>query len=63
MFTFGADPEFILEKDGIVYSSIGVIPNKDNCYGEKGHKFYYDNVLAECAIKPSDHEEETISCS
>ena len=61
MFTFGADPEFILEKDGIVYSSIGVIPNKDNCYGEKGHKFYYDNVLAECAIKPSDHEEETIN--
>jgi hypothetical protein len=60
MFTFGADPEFILEKDGIVYSSIGIISNKDDCYEEKGHKFYYDNVLAECAIKPSGHEEEAI---
>ena len=60
MFTFGADPEFILEKNGIVYSSIGIIPNKDNPYEEKGHKFYYDNVLAECAIKPADYEEESI---
>jgi hypothetical protein len=59
--TFGSDPELLLVKDGKPKSAIGVIQGSpDNRIKVKGHEFYYDNVLAECAIKPSSSKKETL---
>lgn len=63
-FTFGTDPEFIIisKKTGRPISAINVI-KRHKSYGKKikGHLFYYDNVLAECAVKPANNEEEAIN--
>ncbi len=52
--TFGSDPELLVtKKDGSPISAIGVVAGDiDNRIKKKGHEFYYDNVLAECAVKP-----------
>jgi len=61
MDSFGSDPEFALSKDNKFYSAIEILRNNiQNRLKIKGHEFYYDNVLAECAIKPSFSKEETI---
>jgi len=61
-FSFGSDPEFMIVKDGKYKSAIGIIQGTvDNRIEINGHEFYYDNVLAECAIKPSCSKEETIA--
>lgn len=61
MFTFGSDPEFMLQ-NGRIRSAIGVIPgSKYNRHDLGEHQCYYDNVLAECAIKPSGSREEAIT--
>ena len=53
MKSFGSDPEFMIQKGGSVVSAIGVISgSKKNRIHASGHEFFYDNVLAECAIKP-----------
>jgi hypothetical protein len=53
-FSFGTDPEFMLEKDGKIYSAIGMLAgDKDRKTKLKEFEFYYDNVLAECTIPPT----------
>lgn len=63
MITFGSDPEFMItNKQGILKSAIGIVNGtKENRFDlGKGHKAYYDNVLAECQIAPSQSAEEAI---
>lgn len=61
MFSFGSDVEFMLEKNGRFYSAIGIINGtKEERLKVDQHEFYYDNVLAECATKPSQSKAETI---
>jgi hypothetical protein len=61
MFTFGSDPEFFVMKDGAFKSAIFVLgKDKDDPYEIEGHKFYYDNVLAEIAIKPAQSPGEAV---
>lgn len=53
-FSFGSDPEFmILDEDNQPISAIGIIKgNRDQRLKIGKHEYYYDNVLAECAIAP-----------
>lgn len=61
MFTFGSDPEFMIVNDGKYYSAIGIIQgDAENRITVRGHQFYYDNVMAECAIKPGKTKREVI---
>lgn len=61
MFSYGSDPEFMLVKDKKYYSAIPIIKGDiADRIKLKGHEFYWDNVLAECAIKPGFSKEETI---
>jgi len=63
MITLGADPEFILrDAEGRLKSAIGVVPGrKEQRYDlGNGHQAYYDNVLAECSIKPGASAEEAV---
>lgn len=61
-FSFGTDPEFILKDAcGRPRSAIGVVPgtrSRRMCRG--GCEFFYDNVLAECAVPPSTTREEAV---
>lgn len=60
--TFGSDPEFLLVKDRTPKSAIAIIQGSpDNRIKVKGHEFYYDNVLAECAIKPGKSKKEVLA--
>jgi hypothetical protein len=60
-FSFGSDPEFMLVKDGDYYSAIGVLSgDSDNRTTIEGHQFYYDNVMAECAVKPVKNKSQLI---
>jgi hypothetical protein len=59
-FTFGSDPEFFLEQKEEFKSAIGVLPPKESPKKINGHSFYFDNVLAEIAIKPADNRCEAI---
>jgi hypothetical protein len=60
--SFGSDPELMLVgKDGI-QSAIGVVQGSiENRIRIKGHEFYYDNVLAECAVKPGTSKKEVLN--
>lgn len=60
-FSFGSDPEFILiDEKGNLKSAINVLKNKTNKIESKGNFFFYDNVLAECTIKPGFSKKEVI---
>ena len=60
-FSFGSDPEFMLMQNGKYRSAIGVVQgNRDNRITIKGHQFFYDNVLAECAIKPGKNKKQAL---
>lgn len=60
-FTFGSDPEFFLSNSGKLVSAIEIINGDvDHRISISGHEFYYDNVLAECAIKPGANKKETL---
>jgi hypothetical protein len=62
MISFGSDPEFMLTKDGEFYSAIGIVKGSAKKRIKKdGHEFYWDNVMAECAIKPGFSRDEAIS--
>jgi len=62
MFTFGSDPEFMLVRNGQFISAIGVVPgSRERRFTKNGHQFYYDNVLAECAIKPAKTKNEAVN--
>lgn len=60
-FSWGTDPEFMLQKDGKICSAIGVLKgDKENKTKVNDCEFYYDNVLAECTIPPSYSKEEAV---
>ena len=60
-FTFGSDPEFMLVRDGKHYSAIEILKqSKDNKIKLNGFEFYYDNVMAEASIPPSNSKSEAI---
>ena len=53
MLTFGSDPEFMLTKECQYYSAIGIIQGTtEKRIKQDGHEFYWDNVMAECAVRP-----------
>lgn len=61
-FSFGSDPEFMLKKGSKYISAIDVVEGDIvNRIERSGHQFYWDNVLAECAIKPSFSKEEAVA--
>ena len=62
MISFGSDPEFMLiDKRGKYKSAIGIVPgSRDEKHKIGKHDFYFDNVLAECAINPGYSKEEVI---
>lgn len=59
-FSIGSDPEFILvDEKNNAKSAIGIIKGTRNKRIKiNQNEFYYDNVLAECTIKPSKTKEE-----
>lgn len=60
LFTFGSDPEFMLQRLDKLQSAIGVLPSKEHAVSKGGSKFYHDNVLAEAAIKPGSDRSESL---
>jgi len=58
----GADPEFMLVDDkGHIHSAIGIVEGtSEQRLKIKSHQFYYDNVLAECAIAPGNSRKKVI---
>lgn len=53
-FSIGSDPEFMLIREKTFRSAIGIVPgDKFERHVIGKHQFYYDNVLAECAIAPA----------
>ena len=61
MSTFGSDPEFMIGKDGKIHSAIGIVAgSKKNRIAFSGHEFFYDNVMAECAIKPGKNKKQVL---
>lgn len=61
MFTFGCDPEVMLvDNNGKLVSAIGILPDKDDALPKDGNKFYFDNMLAEIAVKPASTKKEAI---
>lgn len=60
--TFGSDPEFMLQDDsGEFRSAIGIVKGtKEKRLRLGEHEAYYDNVLAEVAIKPGSSKEEVV---
>lgn len=61
MFTFGLDPEFMLTLRDELKSAIGVLPKKDNAPERNGFRLYYDNVLAEIAVRPAKSRDEALA--
>lgn len=60
-FSIGSDPEFVLMKNGKPISAIGIIPGtKEERHKIGKHEYYYDNVLAECAVQYGKTKEEFI---
>jgi hypothetical protein len=62
MISFGSDPEFILiDTDGNYRTAIGIVQgDRENRISLQGHQFFYDNVMAECAIKPARSKKKTL---
>lgn len=60
-FSFGSDPEFVITHRDKLRSAIGILPKKEEAIADKhGHKYYYDNVLAEIAVNPGENRDEVI---
>jgi hypothetical protein len=59
-FTFGSDPEFMLSRWDDLQSAIKLLPKKEKAISRQGSKFYYDNVLAEIAVKPGKTKNEVL---
>jgi hypothetical protein len=59
--SFGSDPEFFLSLGGYYKSAIDVVPGSiGNRHKIGDHQFYWDNVLAECAVKPGNSKQEVV---
>lgn len=59
-FTFGTDPEFMICKHDEIKSAINFLPKKENATHHHGNAFYFDNVLAEIAVKPARNQAEAL---
>jgi hypothetical protein len=61
-FTFGSDPEFMLQTPARKFvSAIGIVPGDKYKRHKIGrHEYYYDNVMAECAVAPAATKKEVI---
>jgi hypothetical protein len=59
-FTFGLDPEFFLIHHGELKSAIDILPKKEKSIIKNNHSYYFDNVLAEIAVNPSESKEDLI---
>lgn len=59
-FSFGCDPEFMIEHHEELKSAIGILPKKENAVSKNGHGYYYDNVLAEISVKPANTQDEAL---
>lgn len=61
-FTFSSDPEFMIaDKKNNYKSAIGIVPGSNHRrFCIPPHEFFYDNVLAECAIHYGESKEEVI---
>jgi len=60
-FSMGSDPEMMLVRDGKYFSAISIVPGDKYERHEIGkHQFYYDNVMAECAVAPGNNRKHTI---
>lgn len=60
-FSLGSDPEFMVVKDGQYHSAFKMVQgDAENRIRIRGHEFYYDNVMAECAVKPGNTKDEVI---
>lgn len=61
MKSWGCDPELMLKKGNKYVSAIDVVPaNAEDRLTIEGHQFYYDNVLAEFAMKPAESKTEAL---
>jgi len=61
-FTFGSDPEFMLTRDGVFRSAIGIVPGTKYKRHRIGKNFYYyDNVMAECTIEPAASKQQALA--
>ncbi|MEI8270879.1 MAG: hypothetical protein WCG45_05950 [bacterium] len=60
IFSLGADPEFMIGNGDELKSAINFLPSKENSIKNCGNEFYYDNMLAEIAIKPSFNKKEAV---
>ena len=59
-FSFGTDPEFMLTHHDELKSAISVLPKKEDAVVKNGHGYYFDNVLAEIAVKPAKNKDEAL---
>lgn len=60
-FTFGTDPEFMVSRWDDLQSAIPLLPRKEQALSRNGSRFYYDNVLAEIAVKPAENRLQAIT--
>lgn len=60
-FTFGTDPELMIIQDGEFKSAIGILPKKEESIIKNGNEYYFDNVLAEIAVKPATNKDLALS--
>lgn len=61
-WSFGSDPELMIVKGNKYFSATDIVRGtKDRRISCNGNEYYYDNVMAECAIKPSKTKQETIA--
>ena len=59
-FTWGTDPEFMLMHHNELRSAIDILPAKENAFKKTGNEYYFDNVLAEIAVKPAKNKDDAI---
>jgi len=62
-FSMGSDPEFMLQTpSGQFVSAIGIVPGTKYTRHHIGpHEYYYDNVMAECAVAPASSKEGMVA--
>lgn len=60
-FTFGTDPEFMIVHHGELKSAIDILPPKETSLKKAGNEFYFDNVLAEIAVKPAETKNDALN--
>ena len=60
-FTWGSDPEFMIVHHGELKSAIDILPPKETPIKKNGNAFYFDNVLAEIAVKPAETKNEALN--